>query len=195
MRVLRTACRQMKAWHAAGLAMPKVAVNLSVKQLERGNIVGIVSQVLAETQLDPAYLELEVTESVVMQNENALEFLHGLRALGVELAVDDFGTGYSSLSYLGRLPIQMLKIDRSFVSNVSGDTSKEAIVRAIIALAKALALCTIAEGVETQEEMQVLRREGCDQAQGYFFSRPVSVGEVLAQWGAAARQPQLAAIV
>ena len=181
--VLRTACLQVKEWEQTGLKLPSISVNLSVRQLEHGNIVDIVSCVLQETGLPSQQLELEVTESAIMKNERALDFLEELRALGVELAIDDFGTGYSSLSYLSRLPIQKLKIDRSFVTNVTDDPSREAIVRTIIALAQALGLRTIAEGIETETEAQFLIKEGCQLAQGYLYGRPLSPDEFLLKWG------------
>jgi predicted signal transduction protein with EAL and GGDEF domain len=181
--VLRTACLQVKEWEQTGLKLPSISVNLSVRQLEHGNIVDIVSCVLQETELPSQQLELEVTESAIMKNERALDFLEGLRALGVELAIDDFGTGYSSLSYLSRLPIQKLKIDRSFVTNVTDDPSREAIVRTIIALAQALGLRTIAEGIETETEAQFMIQEGCQLAQGYLYGRPLSPDEFFFKWG------------
>ncbi|MBC7963467.1 MAG: EAL domain-containing protein, partial [Steroidobacteraceae bacterium] len=181
--VLRSACRQVKEWEESGFKLPCISVNLSVKQLEHGDIVDIVNRVLEETGLSSLRLELEVTESAIMKNERALDFLDGLRAIGVELAVDDFGTGYSSLSYLRRLPIQKLKIDRSFITDVTAEPSREAIVRAIIALANALGLSTIAEGIETEAEAQFLIREGCQQAQGFLYSRPLPPDEFLAKWG------------
>ena len=181
--VLRTACLQVREWERAGFSLPCISVNLSVKQLEHGDVVGIVSRVLEETGLSSLRLELEVTESAIMQNERALDLLDGLRALGVELAVDDFGTGYSSLSYLRRLPIQKLKIDRSFITDVTAEPSREAIVRAIIALANALGLQTIAEGIETEDEARFLIREGCQQAQGYLYSHPLPPDQFLAIWG------------
>ena len=180
--VLRTACRQLQEWDSYAINMPCVSVNLSVKQLEYSDIVGIVSRILAETGLPSSRLELEVTESSIMNNQRALGNLDGLRALGVVLAVDDFGTGYSSLSYLRRLPIQKIKIDRSFVSGMTAEPSREAIVRAIIAMADALGLRTIAEGVETESEAQFLRQEGCHEAQGYLFSQPLPPEELLASW-------------
>ena len=181
--VLRTACLQVKEWEKVGFTLPCISVNLSVKQLEHGDIVDIVRRVLEETGLSSLRLELEVTESAIMKNEHALDLLDGLRAIGVELAVDDFGTGYSSLSYLRRLPIQKLKIDRSFITDVTAEPSREAIVRAIIALANALGLHTIAEGIETEAEAQFLIREGCQQAQGFLYSRPLPPEEFFAKWG------------
>ena len=181
--VLRSACRQVVAWEAQGFFLPKIAVNLSVRQLERGDIAATVAAILEETGLDASRLDLEITESSIMRNEKSLIDLDRLRALGVELAVDDFGTGYSSLSYLRRLPVQKLKIDRSFITDVTNQPSREAIVRAVIALANALGLRTVAEGVETDAEAQFLRREGCTQAQGYFYSRPLPAAELLQSWG------------
>lgn len=180
--VLRSACRQVKEWDEAGFRLPCISVNLSVKQLEHGDIVDLVTRVLAETGLSALRLEMEVTETAIMKSERALNFLDGLRALGVELAVDDFGTGYSSLSYLRRLPIQKLKIDRSFITDVTAEPSREAIVRAIIAMANALGLHTIAEGIETEAEALFLRQEGCQQAQGFLYSRPVPPEEFFARW-------------
>ncbi len=180
--VLKTACHQVTEWERCGLKLPCISVNLSVKQLEHGNIVEMVSRILQETGLHSLRLELEVTESAIMNNDQALALLDDLRGLGVELAIDDFGTGYSSLSYLRRLPIQKLKIDRSFITDVTADPSREAIVRAIIALANALGLNTIAEGIENETEANFLINEGCRQAQGYFYGRPLPPEDFFAAW-------------
>jgi EAL domain-containing protein (putative c-di-GMP-specific phosphodiesterase class I) len=181
--VLEQACRQMMCWQRAGLAIPKVAVNLSVRQFERGSIAGMVSDVLAETGLEPGRLQLEVTESVIMNTGDALVFINDLHRIGVGLAIDDFGTGYSSLAYLKQLPVQTLKIDRSFIKDISTDANDEAITVAIIQLGKSLNLSVIAEGVENEEQAAFLLRHGCNRAQGYLFSRPVTAREVLEQWG------------
>ncbi len=180
--VLRTVCRQVVAWDSQGFHLPSVAVNLSVKQLERGDIVDVASRVLAETGLSPGRLEMEVTESAIMKSERTLSCLDDLRAMGIELSVDDFGTGYSSLSYLRRLPVQKLKIDRSFITDVSGEPSREAIVRAVISLAGALGLRTIAEGIENDAEAGFLRDEGCHQGQGHLFSCALPPDELFAWW-------------
>jgi EAL domain-containing protein (putative c-di-GMP-specific phosphodiesterase class I) len=181
--VLEEACRQMVRWDAAGLAVPKIAVNLSVRQFERGSIAGMVADVLDETGLAPRRLQLEVTESVIMNTGDALVFINDLHRIGVGLAIDDFGTGYSSLAYLKQLPVQTLKIDRSFIKDISTDASDEAIAVAIIQLGKSLKLSVIAEGVENEEQAAFLLRHGCNRAQGYLYGRPVTAGEVLEQWG------------
>ncbi|MCC6072983.1 EAL domain-containing protein [Massilia sp. GCM10020059] len=171
--VLYEACRQMIRWEEQGLSVPKIAVNLSVKQFERGSIATMVADVLAETGLDPQRLQLEVTESVIMNTGDALAFINDLHAIGVGLAIDDFGTGYSSLAYLKQMPVQTLKIDRSFIKDISTDINDEAITIAIIQLGKSLNLSVIAEGVETAEQAEFLLRHGCNLAQGYYYSRPV----------------------
>jgi len=187
--VLQEACRQMVRWEQAGLRVPKMAVNLSVKQFERGSIAGMVADVLAETGLAPARLQLEVTESVIMNTGDALVFINDLHAIGVGLAIDDFGTGYSSLAYLKQLPVQTLKIDRSFITDISTDVNDEAIAIAIIQLGKSLNLSVIAEGVETADQAAFLLRHGCNHAQGYLYSRPVSAQALLDNWTASAAQP------
>jgi diguanylate cyclase (GGDEF)-like protein/PAS domain S-box-containing protein len=181
--VLRDACRQMAAWSRAGLDVPRVSVNLSVQQIERGDLVGQVSALLDKWDLRPAQLELEVTESLLMrQTGRGLDVLDGLRNLGIYLAVDDFGTGYSSLAYLKRLPVHRLKIDQSFVRDIGRDPNDESIVRAIIALGHSLSLELVAEGVEKIEHADFLLREGCQIAQGYIFSRPLSAEDFAAHW-------------
>jgi diguanylate cyclase (GGDEF)-like protein/PAS domain S-box-containing protein len=179
--VLRTACRQMKRWQTAGLPLPKVAVNVSARQFERGNFIRLVADILAETGLEAHSLELELTESVIMETEFAFERLDELRALGVQLSVDDFGTGYSSLSYLKRLPIQKLKIDRSFVMDLADGANNESIIRAVIGLGKSLGMAVIAEGIETDGQALFLRNEGCDQGQGFLYSQPLAVEDFEAQ--------------
>ena len=180
--VLDEACRQMVRWQEAGLYVPKMAVNLSVKQFERGSIVNMVAEILKETGLEPHRLQLEVTESVIMNTGDALVFINDLHSIGVGLAIDDFGTGYSSLAYLKQLPVQTLKIDRSFIKDISTDVNDEAIAIAIIQLGKSLNLSVIAEGVETEEQAAFLLRHGCNKAQGYFYSRPILADLLLANW-------------
>ncbi|WP_426075932.1 EAL domain-containing protein [Janthinobacterium sp. PSPC3-1] len=180
--VLNEACRQMMRWQAQGLHVPKMAVNLSVKQFERGSMAGVVADILRETGLAPQRLQLEVTESVIMNTGDALGYINDLHAIGVGLAIDDFGTGYSSLAYLKQLPVQTLKIDRSFIKDISSDANDEAIAIAIIQLGKSMQLSVIAEGVETQEQAAFLLRHGCRLAQGYFYSRPVLAQDIVERW-------------
>ncbi|MEH2379441.1 MAG: EAL domain-containing protein [Nostoc sp.] len=172
--VLRTACAQNRAWQLAGFSPIRISVNLSSRQFEQPNLVEVVSQIIQETGLKTSYLELEVTESFLMGNiERSVKTLKELRELGIWLALDDFGTGYSSLNYLKRFPVNMLKIDQSFVRDVTSNPDSAAITDAIIALAKSLRLKITAEGVETKEQLDYLQMRGCDEGQGYYFSRPV----------------------
>jgi diguanylate cyclase (GGDEF)-like protein len=180
--ILRQVCRQIVRWRADGLMVPKVSVNLSVKQIERIDIVALVSAVLAETRLDPAALELEITESVIMNIENSLTILENLYKLGVHLAIDDFGTGYSSLAYLKKLPINTLKIDRAFVIGIGTHSGDEAIISTIVSLARSLGLSTVAEGVDSENQRDYLKLLGCDEIQGFHFGKPQPADEFAAAW-------------
>lgn len=172
--VIRTACLQNKKWQAVGLGRLRVAVNLSARQFAQRDLVAMIAGVLRETGLDADCLEIELTESLIMSDvQQAILTLQQLKELGVLLSVDDFGTGYSSLSYLKRFPIDTLKIDQAFVRDISTDADDAAIVNAIISLAHNLRLTVIAEGVETEAQLDYLRHQGCDEIQGYYFSRPV----------------------
>jgi len=167
------------AWKNAGLPELTIAVNLSAVQFKRGNLEQSVTRALATSGLDPALLELELTESILIQNvESVLASVKRLKQLGVKLSIDDFGTGYSSLSYLKRFDIDKLKIDQSFVRDLATDPDDAAIVRAIIQMARSLNLRTIAEGVETQEMLDQLRTFHCDEAQGDHFARPMPANEL-----------------
>jgi len=177
--VLLEACRQAAAWQGAGLPPIVVAVNLSALQFRRGNILETVTAALAGSGLPARYLELELTESILLQDvDAAMKILHSLKDLGVQLSIDDFGTGYSSLSYLKRLAVDKLKIDQSFVRDLATDADDAAIVRAIVQLGHTLQLTVIAEGVETQEQLAFLTNYGCNEAQGYLFSRPLTAAAV-----------------
>ncbi len=176
--VLRTACAQARAWMDAGLPPLVMAVNLSGRQFQSADVVELVRVVLRETGLPARYLELELTESIVMeQAEQAIATLDALKALGVRLSIDDFGTGYSSLAYLKRFPIDKLKIDRSFVHGLADDPNDREIAATIIAMARSLNLDVLAEGVETEQQLAFLRLYGCDQYQGYLFSKPIPADE------------------
>ncbi len=176
--VMIGSCLQVKQWCDQGYGQYSVSVNLSGVQLENGNIIQQVRQVLAETHIDPSLLELEITESTIMQHpERVIEVLKKLKEMGVQLSVDDFGTGYSSLNYLKRFPIDSLKIDAAFVRDVETDPDDRAIIQSIIALAKSMRLKVVAEGVETRQQFELLRSMGCDYIQGYFIGRPVSSEE------------------
>ncbi|MEN8178700.1 MAG: EAL domain-containing protein [Pseudomonadota bacterium] len=178
--VLRESCRQMRIWKESGIVAEttKLFVNLSVKQLQQHDLVERVLEILKETAIEPSMLELEITESFIMQHpEKSAETFRKLRSYGIDLSVDDFGTGYSSLSYLKGLPITKLKIDRSFVRDIPEDANDEAIAKAVIALGKSLQLKVVAEGVETEEQCRFLQQEGCDYGQGYLYSRPLPANE------------------
>ncbi|RYY37557.1 MAG: GGDEF domain-containing protein, partial [Sphingomonadales bacterium] len=171
--VLRTACRQLAVWQAGGVALPRMAVNLSVLQFQRTDVFALVRDAIAEAGIAPGALELELVESLLVSNREATaETLQRLRDFGVRIAVDDFGTGYSSLQYLRDLPIDRLKIDRSFVMNLPFAVKDAAIVHAITSMARDLGLETTAEGVETEEQSVMLRAIGCDHLQGYHLGRP-----------------------
>jgi len=171
--VLRRACQQNKTWQEAGLAPIRISVNLSGVQFRRGGLVDAMRESLEACALSPEYLELELTESTIMRGgEETIATLKALKDMGLQLAIDDFGTGYSSLSYLKRFPIDTLKIDKSFVDGIPGDLNDTAIARAIINMAHSLGLSVVAEGVETQSQLDFLRQEGCDVVQGYHISRP-----------------------
>jgi diguanylate cyclase (GGDEF)-like protein/PAS domain S-box-containing protein len=176
--VLRAACAQTVSWHRAGLGELRIAVNLSPRQFTQKGMAQSIAAILEETGLDARFLELELTESLVMEDvENAIAILHQLKRLGLQVAIDDFGTGHSSLSYLRRFPIDILKIDQAFVRDIAPGEDGAAIVRAIISLAHSLRLKVIAEGVETSEQLVYLHNHGCDEVQGYLFSRPVAAAE------------------
>ena len=180
--VMREACRQLKAWQDQGLAMVPMAVNFSALEFRQRDVAAEIAAVLHETGLAPQYLEIELTESVLMhQTGPVLNTLNTLKALGVGISVDDFGTGYSSLAYLKRYPIDKLKIDRSFVADTPGDADDVAIVTAIIQMGRSLQIQTVAEGVETQAQVDLLTQLGCDLIQGFVVSRPLDA-QAAGQW-------------
>jgi diguanylate cyclase (GGDEF)-like protein/PAS domain S-box-containing protein len=175
---LRLAVRQMRAWQDAGLSLQSMAVNLSAVQFRQSNLTQVVSRILDEEGMPAQFLELELTESVAMDNPlAAIETMDKLRTRGVRMSIDDFGTGYSSMSYLKRFRVHKLKIDRSFVADLAADPDDEAIVTATISLAHALGLQTVAEGVESEAQLTFLRGKGCDEAQGYLFSKPLPAAQ------------------
>jgi EAL domain-containing protein (putative c-di-GMP-specific phosphodiesterase class I) len=177
--VLRTAARQLRAWIDRGLPAMTMAVNVSAMQFRQPNFPEQVGHILRDTGMAPQYLELELTESVASEDPlGAISVMDRLHALGVRLSIDDFGTGYSSLSYLKRFKVCRLKIDQSFVRGVTEDVEDQAIVAAIVSMARSLGMRTVAEGVETAAQMEFLRARGCDEVQGYLYSRPLPPEEV-----------------
>jgi EAL domain-containing protein (putative c-di-GMP-specific phosphodiesterase class I) len=169
--VLRRACTQMRQWHDRGFAGLSIAVNLSTRQFQQADLVSQVTRALADSGLNAGSLDLEITETNAMQNaEASVVTLGGLKALGIRISLDDFGTGYSSLSYLKRFPIDAIKLDQSFVRDVTTDPDDAAISTAVIAMAHSLELSVIAEGVETEEQLAFLRQHHCDQMQGHLLA-------------------------
>jgi diguanylate cyclase (GGDEF)-like protein/PAS domain S-box-containing protein len=177
--VIRTVCRQIQTWQKAGYKPINVALNVSSHQFKKQDLAGIIKAALQDTMISPNCLGLEITESVLMGNtEKELQILTELSNLGIGLAIDDFGTGYSSLSYLKQLPLDYLKIDKSFIDGVTSDSRDQAIVRATIVMAHGLNMKTIAEGVETEAQLTFLQAHGCDEIQGYLFSRPLPADQI-----------------
>jgi len=175
--VLREACRCMRRWDRGGLRIPRVAVNLSGRQFQQNTLLATIAGILQETGLAAERVELEITESILVEHALGSPIIAGLQAMGVGLAIDDFGTGYSSLSYLKRFAVDTLKIDRSFVDDVARRGDDAAITGAIISLARSLDLGVVAEGVETVEQLEFLRCHGCGAIQGYLVSPALSAGD------------------
>ncbi|MDF3030985.1 MAG: sensory box protein, partial [Moraxellaceae bacterium] len=177
--VLDKACRQAQSWKEMGLGHIRTSVNIPAHQVRKGNLVQVVKRILENTGLDPKLLELEITESSLMEDsDNVLAMLNDLRGRGITISLDDFGTGYSSLSYLKRFPIDTLKIDQAFIRDIGNSPDDEAITRAIIAMAHSMGMDVVAEGVETDVHLDFLRKEGCDYIQGYLLSRPIPDAEL-----------------
>ncbi|MEB0137446.1 MULTISPECIES: EAL domain-containing protein [unclassified Undibacterium] len=188
--VIRSAVWQLKAWHERGYRQLRIAVNLSAVQFRHADLPALITRILQAAQLAPEFLELELTESVAMHDpDGAIAIMNNLSARGVRMSIDDFGTGYSSLSYLKKFKVYKLKIDRSFVRDIHTDPEDKAIVSAVIGMAKSLGLTTIAEGVETSEQLDFLRQQGCLEVQGYLFARPMAA-EAFEQFMASRRDPQ-----
>jgi len=178
---MQEACATLKQWRQHGFEHLSMAVNVSALQLLRGHLPDVVARSLEGTGIPPYLLELELTESVIMANaEQTAATLQAIRALGVGLAIDDFGTGYSSLAYLKRLPITTLKIDKEFIGDLTRDADDEAITSTVITMAHSLGLTVVAEGVETEGQMQFLRNHGCDEIQGFWLARPMDAPQCLA---------------
>ncbi|BAY19068.1 putative diguanylate phosphodiesterase [Anabaenopsis circularis NIES-21] len=176
--VLQNVCQQIKIWHDVGIAYLTMTVNLSVMEFYQPDLLNKINDFLKRNKLEPQYLEIELTESMIMQDINsAIATMNKLKSLGLKIAIDDFGTGYSSLIYLKNLPINTLKIDRYFIHNVAVDHQKSAITKALIEMAHNLNMRVVAEGVETEEELHFLREYQCDSMQGFLFSRPLPAAE------------------
>jgi EAL domain-containing protein (putative c-di-GMP-specific phosphodiesterase class I) len=172
--VLKTACAQNVSWQKQGLPAVCTAVNLSLRQLMDENLIDDIRAALNDSGLEPSLLELEITESMVMHNPTRMiAVLAKIKSLGVRLAIDDFGTGYSSLAQIKHFPIDTLKVDRSFIHNIPQDAEDRAITEAIITMGKTLSLTVVAEGVETEDQLDFLREHSCDEMQGYYFSKPI----------------------
>jgi EAL domain-containing protein (putative c-di-GMP-specific phosphodiesterase class I) len=196
--VLRQACTQLRAWQSAlGRESLKMSVNLSGKQVRHSDLIQQIENTLRQTGLNPTWLRLEITESVVMENaELATNTLLQLRKLGVHLSIDDFGTGYSSLSYLHRFPVNTLKIDRSFIGRMAKGDENSEIVRTICTLANNLGMEVVAEGVETLDQLELLRSLKCEYGQGYFFSKPIDAEKATTLvFDASAAYPSLNAFI
>ncbi len=177
--VLRTACEQGRKWRETGLPPIRIAINLSARQFAQKNLLADVARIMEQTGIAADCLEFEITESLVMQNpEHATQMLYKLRAMGITLSIDDFGTGYSSLGYLKRFPINCIKVDRSFIKDIPNDKDDMAITRGVIALGHSLRLKVVAEGVETQDQHEFLQENGCDEMQGYLFSKPLPAEDI-----------------
>ena len=171
---MRTACEQNVAWQKRGLPSIVMSVNLSPRQFKESGVLDDIGEILAETGMSPKLLELEITEGMIMQHvDSAAEKAAALKQVGIRLAIDDFGTGYSSLSQLTRFPIDTLKIDRAFVRDIPQSVDDTAITKAVISLGKALGVRVVAEGVETSAQYRFLRDNGCDEMQGFLFSKPI----------------------
>jgi EAL domain-containing protein (putative c-di-GMP-specific phosphodiesterase class I) len=188
--VLREACRQARAWQGAGLPPMSIAINISAVELRDKDFVAGVGAILKETGLAPHYLEFELTETFLMQDsQSTATVLRALKEIGVRLALDDFGTGFSSLSHLKRFPMDTLKIDQSFVRNLSTDAGDAGIVSAVISMGRSLHMRVVAEGVETREQLAFLQEQSCPEGQGYYFSQPLAAAELTQLLGRSVAEP------
>lgn len=175
--VLRTACKQLKDWQDQGLPPIRVAVNITTRQFRLYNLTQTIMEILEETKLEPKYLELELTENMIISNIDVVKTIHDIKKLGVQIVLDDFGTGYSSLNYLREIPVDRLKIDQSYVQNIESNRGDDVIIQAIIAMANSLNLEVLAEGVETESQLSFLRTQKCGEVQGFYYSKPISALE------------------